>query len=543
MKFETYQGKSIQPLAEKYSCDFSAVEALFEHDPWEETAWDERLAWLEKRESFCADRESLVHALRQFNLTVGNSPEALKAIEDLRDARTAVVMGGQQAGLFTGPLLVIYKAITIIRKAKEASEKLGIRVVPVFWIAGEDHDFDEVNHIFYLSNELKVEKMKLPHPTGMRTSVNHVPIDRNLWAEMLGQLSQSLPDSEFKPGLVEKIRQINERSATLVDSFAQLLAWLFGSHGLVLANSDDAELRRVETKMFRRLIAENERLNEVLLDGRRSVEKLGFVPQTEVNEEQANLFVYAGGERIALHRRGEGFSDKKGRAHFSRDELLQIAEEHPERLSNNVLSRPLMQEYLFPVLATVLGPSEIAYWGLLKQAFHRFGMRMPLIVPRMEFTLFEGTVQKQMDKFALSSHDVFEHLQQKKKDWLRAQDTLDLPGRFADAKRQFADLYRPLLETVSGIHPGMGKLGETNMQKIVEQIEFLEHRALDAFQSRFDSALRQWERIRLSLLPLGKPQERVYNVLAYLNKYGDGWIRELLEAPLENNGVRHLVYF
>ena len=109
----------------------------------------------------------------------------------------------------------------------------------------------------------------------------------------------------------------------------------------------------------------------------------------------------------------------------------------PDQLSNNVMSRPLMQEYLFPVLATVLGPGEIAYWALTKQAFEQFHMRMPIVVPRMEFTLIEGTIKKQMDKYELTLTDVLERFDEKKQAWLDAQDTLQLNDRFEAVKESF----------------------------------------------------------------------------------------------------------
>jgi uncharacterized protein YllA (UPF0747 family) len=201
-----------------------------------------------------------------------------------------------------------------------------------------------------------------------------------------------------------------------------------------------------------------------------------------------------------------------------------------------------MQEFLFPVLATVLGPGEIAYWGLTNLAFETLNMEMPIIVPRLEFTLIEGTTAKQMDKFALSVETVVTQFEQWKQDWLTAQDQLGLAARFSEVKQQFKSLYDPLVETIAGINPGMRKLGETNVQKIIEQIEFLEARGVEANQAQYEAALRHLERIRLSLHPLGKPQERVYNVIGYLNKYGNGLLKQLLELPYTTDGVHRIIY-
>jgi len=270
---------------------------------------------------------------------------------------------------------------------------------------------------------------------------------------------------------------------------------------------------------------------------------LGFEPQSEIKEGQANLFVFAGEERLLLHRTPEGFTDKREAHFFTAQQLLELADREPQRLSNNVMTRPLMQEFLFPVLGTVLGPGEIAYWALTREAFHHFGMKVPIVIPRMEVTLIEGTLQKHMNKFELSLDDIRLRFDEKKEEWLSAQDTLQLKERFAEVKTGFADRYRPLLEVVASINPGLKKLGETNLLKILEQIDFLEARSTDAFQSKFEAAIRQMDRVRLSLFPMGRPQERVYNIFAYLNKYGDSWLKELAGAPLNRDGYHKLCYF
>lgn len=543
MQLAAYDLKQGQPLSEAYIHDFAKVRELFDYNPWDPDCWQQRVSALRESPQPRSDRAGLVEVLARFNRSLGNAPQALDNIARLADERALVVVGGQQAGLFTGPLLVIYKAITIIQAAREAERQLERPVIPVFWIAGEDHDFDEVNHIFALTPDLQVEKIRLELHETVRTSMSRLAIAPSAWEAAIDRLAEALMDTEFKPGLIARLREIGRESRTLVDFFGRVMAWLFGSYGLVLLDSDDPLLRGLEGPMFRRLIENNAVLNEALLRGRRKVESLGFRPQSEIHEGQANLFVFEQDERRLLHRTREGFRDKREEKLYTVEELLALADERPQALSNNVMTRPLMQEYLLPVLAAVLGPGEIAYWGLTREAFHAFGMRMPVIVPRTGYSLLEGTLQKHMQKFGLSFDDVFCRFEEKRQEWLDRQDTLRLPERFAAVKEQFAAAYRPVLDDIARLNPGMKKLGETNLQKIMEQIEFMETRATDAFQSQFEASLRQMDRIRLSLFPLGKPQERLYNVFAYLNKYGDSWLRELIETPVALTGQHQICYF
>ncbi|TMV46676.1 bacillithiol biosynthesis cysteine-adding enzyme BshC [Paenibacillus mesophilus] len=543
MRMERYRWEPAQPITRDYIYDFASVASLYEHNPWNESSDRERAAWLDLEARPQADREGLVRTLIAYNEKIGNTDRALRSIEELRDPETLVVTGGQQAGLFTGPLLVLYKAITVITEARKSAERLGRKVVPVFWIAGEDHDLEEANHTFVLSETLTVQKIKLNESSDKKTSVSRWSIDPESWEDAVAQLEQTLMNTEFKPELIDRLKSICAASDTLTDQFARTLAWLFREYGLVLVDSDDPGLRKLEADMFRSIVSRQSELNRSLLEAKSGLEGLGYTAQVELNEGQAHLFVFHEGERLLLTRQGEKFTDRKGTVSFTEGELLELAAHSPERLSNNVMTRPLMQDYLFPVLSVVLGPSEMAYWGLLRNAFALFGLQMPILVPRYEFTLLEGTIQKQMAKFGLEFEDVIRRLDEKQNAWLEAQGSLQVEELFTDAKAKFAQLYGPVVEAVSGINPGLRKLGETNMLKIVEQIDFLEARAGDAFRSQHESALRHWERIRMSVMPLGKPQERVYNVFQYWVKYGGGWLRELMDMPLSRDGSHRIVYF
>jgi bacillithiol biosynthesis cysteine-adding enzyme BshC len=542
MQVEALHWKKNQPLAEDYIQVSDQASGLFNTHFKDAKGWEERAAWLLESQAPKANRQQLIQVLKAFNENVGNSPQALKAIDTLANSNALTVVGGQQSGLFGGPLHSIYKVVTLLQLAREWSDKLARPIIPVFWIAGEDHDFDEVNHIYYLSGQMQVEKLKVEHPSGHRTSVSRLPLQPEAWREAIEALDVSLMDTEFKGEILSKLRELPLECLTLTGAFARIMANLFGEYGLVLMDSDDPALRQLEAPMFEQLVNRNEELCDALLEGKAMVEHAGYVPQADVHDQAANLFVFEASGRLLLQREGELFTDKKKDYTYTKSQLLDIIHTSPERLSNNVMTRPIMQEFLFPVLATVLGAGEISYWGLTKKAFQVFGMKMPIVAPRLEFTLLEGAVQKNMAKYGLTWDDILHHFEEKQQDWLNAQDTLQLTGRFGAVKEDFQRKYEPLVELLGSINPGVKKLGETNLAKIIEQIDFLEGKANDAHKSQFDSALRQWERIRLSILPFAKPQERVYNVHTYLNRYGDGWIKQLIETPIPVDGL-HRVYY
>ncbi len=544
MKLEHIHWKQTQPLAEDYINGYSRVQELFEYNPWLSQSIHDRAAWLDQQSRLSAPREAVVQALEQYNLRFSNSTQALESIHRLRQSQALVIVGGQQAGLFTGPLLVIHKAISIIRAAKEAERRLNRPVIPIFWIAGEDHDLDEVNHIHQLTPQLALEKIELESSKGQvqRVPISRLEISSTQWEQALEKLDASLMSTDFKSDLMANLRALCVESNTLVDLFAGMMNVLFGSEGLVLMDSDDPNLRRIEAPMFQDLIEKQKTIGLALEKSKNQLIELGYEPQADIREGNANLFVVYEGERLLLQRQGDHYVDKSERIRISEAELISLAQRQPENISNNVFTRPLMQNYLFPVLSAVLGGGEIAYWALTREAFRSIGDQMPIILPRLEFTLVEGTVQKQLGKLDLSFEDAVLHLEEKREQWLAAQDSLGLPQLFGNAKEQFNALYGPILDAIATINPGLRQLGDTNRLKIIEQIQFLEAKSKDGHEAQFEAAQRQYERIRQSLVPLGKRQERVYNVISYLNKYGDSWLKELLHMELEWNGSHYAVY-
>ncbi|MBT2288070.1 bacillithiol biosynthesis cysteine-adding enzyme BshC [Paenibacillus albidus] len=529
-------------LARDYIERYDKVRHLYGGDFRNEESRRERAAWLDGRESFRADRSKVAACLRVYNERHNPHAEVMASLELLEQPGTLVVTGGQQSGLFTGPMLVIYKAITIIQAAREAGERLGRPVVPLFWIAGEDHDWDEVNHTYVLSRSHELSKLKMDKAEGPRASVSDIRVDEDSWQQAVEQLDGLLQESEFKPQLMASIREASLGAASMTEVFAKLMGVLFGKFGLILLDSADPALRRLEQPFFSSLITDNDALEAAYLQSAAELKDGGYELQAEVTAGSANLFYIHEGSRLLLHKKDGKFTDRKGNNAFSREELLALLGDHPERFSNNVLTRPLMQDYVLPVLATVLGQGEIAYWAIPHRAFGAIGGQMPLILPRMSFTVVEGTLHKHIEKYGLAFTDVVTGLDAKRQEWLAAQDELQLGMRFEETKKAFTAMYEPLIEQLGTIQAGLLKLGNSNKDKIVDQISFLQAKAQDAMEKQNEAALRQWERIERSLMPQGKPQERVYNIMFYLNRYGPAWLDELMAVPPDYSGTHRVLY-
>ncbi|WP_322905072.1 bacillithiol biosynthesis cysteine-adding enzyme BshC [Paenibacillus campi] len=536
-----------QPLAERYMNDFASVSSLYNMNVTDPQTWIQRAAWLDQQEHSRIERGALVDCLVQYNLTHNEHEAVQQSLQLLRQQHTLTMVGGQQSGLFTGALLVIYKVVTLILSARHASELLGRPVVPVFWIAGEDHDWDEVNHTYLPDQDGQAVRIRMEHERGGHSPVSRTIVTEAHIAPVLRQLESLLPDTEHKSQWIAELERCMRQSDNLSSAFARQLGRLFGRFGLVLLDSDAPELRELEKPVFRRIIEHNDRLTEAYMAASDEVRAAGYEEQATVAEDGANLFyihtdeVYTA-ERLLLFKRDGHFTDRKGLVTFTKAELLELVERHPERFSNNVLTRPLMQESLFPVLGTILGTGEIAYWALTRQAFQTFGMQMPPIVPRMSFTVVEDKIQQLMSRFELSFDDVRERFADIRRQWLEAQEDYNLDERFDELKRQFAALYAPFVDGLAEVDASLPHIAQTNQHKIEAQIEYLHRKSRNAVEKQHEVGLRRLDRIAHSLYPFGKPQERTINSYYYIGRYGERWLDQLLALEPDLNGGHRLLY-
>ncbi|WP_438351630.1 bacillithiol biosynthesis cysteine-adding enzyme BshC [Paenibacillus sp. FA6] len=534
MKVVSEPLQSGSTLADDYIHHYEKVVPLYGEDYHCDQTWSDRVKWLDDTEDRRVNRHALVEILKEYNEKHNSHDAVHTSLYMLEKPGTLVVTGGQQSGLFTGSMLVIYKAITVIQTARDAERRLNRPVVPVFWIAGEDHDWDEVNHTYLKSEEMQQSsKLMLHKYMASRTSVSYTPVSPQEWDQAMKSLADVLPDSDVKGEILAKIQHSTNTSDNLSDAFAKHLGDIFGEYGLVLLDSADHRLRKLEAPVFQSMIEQNEELSRAYRSSADQITSLGYKLQADVSDEGANLFYLHNGNRLLLLKQDGKFMDRKGLVSFTQEQLLEVLQNHPERFSNNVLTRPIMQDSLFPVLGCVLGQGEIAYWAITRQAFEIMGLKMPILLPRMSFTLLDRTELKYMEKYALSFQDVQYHLQGRREQWLSEQDSLQIDQKFAEARKAFEQLYEPLIDDLRMLQKGLYTLGQSNKGKIIDQISYLERKSKEALEQRHDAELRQWDRIGASLFPNGKPQERVYNVYQYLNHYGLSLIRDLMNITVD----------
>lgn len=513
------------------------VQEHFDYSPTEE-GFTERLRDLRNRHYA---REKLVSHLLQYNGGLNVGQKTIENIQALLKDDTYVVIGGQQAGLLTGPLYTIHKIISIVQLAKEKEESLGVRVVPVFWIAGEDHDIDEINHVFVSKNE-KIKKTILHNPQQSKMSASRMTLSIEECQSWIEEVFKTYPETNHTNEVLRFVNESLLQSHTYVDFFANLVAKLFKDTGLILVDAHHPELRQLEISCFEHILTCYREVQEGLRSQQRILTERGYKPLIETKENAIHLFIQIEDERILLEEDNGRFIGKDGLYSFSFEELMEQVREHPERFSNNVVTRPLMQEYVFPTLAFIGGPGEVAYWSELQQVFHVLDFKMPPVVPRVTISYLERHIEADIRELHLSESDVFvKTIDSMREKWLEENVEESIEQPFAEAMERMRAVHEDLQELVQRVNPALQHFSKKNEQKILEQIQLLERTLQADIKKKYEVQLGKFRRIEHALRPLGAPQERVWNVFYYLNRYGLHFVEQVLDRPFRSDGQHHII--
>ncbi|KHE72744.1 bacillithiol biosynthesis cysteine-adding enzyme BshC [Halobacillus sp. BBL2006] len=540
MRIDPIQLQSKQLLFHDYKQNFQTVEDKFEFDPKDPTIWTERLQQL-KNNTY--QREALTNVLDQMNKKWEAPESSLANIDRLKDEGSTVVIAGQQAGLLTGPLYTVHKIISVLQLAKQKQKELGKPVIPVFWIAGEDHDFDEINHLFMKENAA-MKKFTIQHTPETKASVSDIEIDQTEAEKWIKQIFQAVSETEFTSDFYQQVMQALNRSGSYSDFFAKLVYLLFPSEGLVIVDAHDSEIRNLESSYFTTMIEKNEEMAKGVFSSLQVNRQQGYETLLDSEWRDAHLFYHHQGDRILLNRDEDGvFRGKNNEVALMKEELIQIAKEHPEQLSNNVVTRPLMQECLFPVLAFIGGPGEINYWSVLKPAFQAAGLQMPPVLPRLSFTLIDRKAEQTMERLQIKVEDgIYYGTGEAKMKWLASRSAPPIHQLSEQVKEEIDRIHRPLREKSTEFGPDLAQMAEKNLKYIFQNIDFLEKRMSQSLEQQYEYEVYQFNDLEVLLHPGGGLQERMWNIVPWVNQYGTDVFERMNQHHLSFDQDHFVVY-
>jgi bacillithiol synthase len=488
-------------------------------------------------------RKEMASILRRQNEGFGGDSETLRRIGELEKPDSIAILTGQQVGLFTGPIYTIYKALTAILVSEELGKR-GIRAVPIFWMDTEDHDLQEVTHYTVFTPTSSIQTIDYraalfkepPLPIG---SVGSLPFTESIQQVVRDYLSH-LPETIRKQDVASLLESAYTPGSTFALSFARLMMQLLRGSGLILFDPQDIEAKRLASKVFKKALNDADTVHSALKQRDRELNAAGFHSQVNVADNSTALFFLANGERRALEKRPSGFGLKNSDRTFSVQELLDYSDQNSELLSPNVLLRPLIQDHLFPTVAYVGGPAELAYFAQIEILYTLFERPMPVIWPRNGLTLVEPEIAAEMDRLGIDVQDCFqntEHLIEK----------IIRNSRFSETIAPIDDLHELLDRTlteirpeIQAIEPPLAQALDTARRKILHNVQHLKSQLIRLRNEQSPYALNSVDRLINHCFPNQTLQERQLGILHFLARHGYSLL-DTIRKSMEIGNFAHRV--
>ena len=460
-----------------------------------------------------------------------HSPGREAQLERLRRPGALAITTGQQPGLFTGPLYTIHKALSAAALARRLEARWSRPVVPVFWLAGDDHDFAEASSASWLTPDGTLASASLPpRPADAPlTPMYRLPLGEGI-LPALETLEGGLPDSEFRDATVAWLTRHYRPDATVAASYAGALAELLGPLGILCFDSTHVAAKRVIAPHLLRALRDARALDE---DLDRWAEAQGVTARTSgitVGDGAALVMLEASLGRDRLVQDGDAFVTRRSRERFDLTTLERIAAEEPARLSPNVLLRPVVESAILPTVAYLGGPGELRYLAVTPPIYQRLDVVRQRPLPRWSGVIVEPRVDRILEKFGLELADLFGPPGAVEARLVRSQLPADALHALERLRAGIEEGYGVLERAAAEIDPTLVRPTQSVRQQALSGTQDIEKKLVQHLKRRQETELGQLGRARTAVLPGGKPQERVLTAAPFLARYGPGLLAELTDA-------------
>ncbi len=465
-----------------------------------------------------AHRNAVADLLLEQNRSWGAGPKALANIERLRQGAGAFLTG-QQVALFAGPLFTLLKAATVIHRAQAA------HAIPIFWLASEDHDFAEADHVTLPSRHaLHTLRVHLdPPPQAQRVGGLHLGPGIRTVVDRAVELIGGTPEFDL-------LASCYTPEASFASAFARFLTAAFADFGLVVIDASKRAFHALGAPVLRHALEHAEELESALHQRDKLLAERGYHSQVLVAPGSSLLFLLdeATGARTPLRRRNNHWL--AGKQQYSTADLLGILDTTPERLSPNALLRPVFQDFLLPTLATIGGPAEIAYFAQSQVLFDAILGRTTPVLPRLSATLIEPAVAELMARHELTLQDILQVHPDELAHRLGAR-AMPVEGKrhLAATGNALNDELDSLLAWTESLDPSLGRAAHVSASKMRYQMNRLRRLAANYQLQREGSIRRHVDTLYFNLFPDRHPQERTIGGVAYLARYGTALLSTLVE--------------
>ncbi len=471
---------------------------------------------------------------QQIRFETGKDSEANAVL--LEQDTTYAIVTGQQVGILGGPLYTIYKIITALKLAEKLNNQLpGYKFVPVFYLESEDHDYDEMSSVTFINGRNELQSLQY-FPEGKPFeknpgAVGSIVFDNEI-ESFLSSIEKNLQPTDFRASVMEQLQRAYKPGVDFATAFAAYINSLIPNSGLVILDPRDRALKNLVKPLLQKELQTHPKTSEIVIQRSAVLEKNYHA---QVKPRAVNLFLHYRGGRYPVEPRNTGYGLKGARQRYTDEEMISLAENQPELFSPNVVMRPIVQDYILPTFAYVGGPSEIAYFAQLKDAYNHFEVTMPVIYPRASATIIEEKVQRIIDKFDISPFDFFMDLELMQKNVSSKLSDIKLNEVFEKTNENIDECLKELRYALQTVDPTLAGSYENARKKIEYQINRLKEKAYNAQRKNFSTAMQQLERAAMHVTPNGTFQERTFPLFQYCNKYSIEFVQWLFDnLEIEN---------
>ena len=518
----------IRRFATDYAFEFDRVRPYFTGDPASPQAWADAIR---RRHAHGSAPDAIARVIAAQQERRNAPPAARAEAAHLADPRTVVIITGQQAGVFGGPLFTLLKAITTMKLAREVQRAHGVQVVPVFWIDAEDHDWPEVSGCTVLDAEFEPRTIRLADlPGAGQLPIARLTLDDTV-VRAIDALARTLPDTEFRGSLLEQLTRAYQPGVGMVEAFGTWLESVLGPHGLVVFDSSDPAAKPIAREIFQRELKSPGDTARLAARAGQALVGAGYHSQVTPHEDAVSLF-YLNNGREAV--RFSGSQATVGDRETTVAALAEEAERAPDHFSPNVLLRPVVQDTLFPTICYVAGPNELAYLGQLREIYEHFHVPMPLMYQRASATIVDSATLRFLTKYespleALQAQDEAV-LNQLLQNLLPPTVEQGLTSAAAAIEERMA----AVAVAVPLIDPTLEGAVQSTLTRMQHDLRTLQNKVIQAAKRRDETLRRQFHHAQALTFPNGQPQEREIGFVWFLNRYGPVLVDRLMDdLPLE----------
>ena len=470
------------------------------------------------------------------------SPKTAKNISLLKNKKTLAVITGQQLGILGGPMYTFYKIITAVKLSKHLSERYeDYQFVPVFWLEGDDHDFDEISYIKLINDNNELVNIKYTDNALEDVNRGSVGYQKllNTINSFFEEVDKNVRKTDFTTEIMENLKSFYSEGKTFKQAFSDLLFWLFDQHGLIIFDPQDKGIKRLLVPVFQKEISGFREHTAKLVNVSATLDELYHA---QVKVRPVNLFLNYEEGRFLIEPVENEFRLRGKRKKFTFEDLNSLIESEPEKFSPNVLLRPICQDYILPTAFYVGGPSEIAYFAQVMPLYQIFNVAPPIIYPRSSATLIEKNISSVIEKFDLKLHEIFADPEKLKDNVVAKMSERSLEDIFSKSVYEMELIFDKLQEKLFDIDKSISETGNKYKQNSLNSLSQLKGKALEAQKKKYEITLRQIDKLTMNLYPDKNLQEREINFLFFANKYGLDVINRIYEE-LEINVFEHQVIY